>query len=84
MWEGAEPIRVEEFREGDTLVVKAEIPGLGGVKRQRSRDTSRSSVPQSAAHTRRRIETSRIAHCAAWPQIGTMSSRAGDERYHPA
>jgi HSP20 family protein len=26
--EGLEPMRVEEFQEGDTLVVKAEIPGI--------------------------------------------------------
>jgi HSP20 family protein len=28
MFEGAEPMRVEEFRDGDTLVVKAEMPGI--------------------------------------------------------
>jgi HSP20 family protein len=28
MLEGLEPLRVEEFQEGDTLVVKAEMPGL--------------------------------------------------------
>jgi HSP20 family protein len=28
LMEGVEPMRVEEFREGNTLVVKAEMPGL--------------------------------------------------------
>lgn len=28
LFEGVEPMRVEEYREGDTLVVRAEMPGL--------------------------------------------------------